>query len=85
MVCELLDPAATVGKLAVMGVAESCGVLGGAGGGVPVGGVPVADGVDPFTTPAHPLPIIDAASTTATTQNDILFRFDLLFFMVWQV
>jgi hypothetical protein len=41
MVCELLEPAATAGKLALMGVAKSCAcdVFG--------GGVPVPEGVDP--------------------------------------
>lgn len=41
IVCELLDPTATAGKLAIMGVAESCAC------GVAGGGVPVPEGVDP--------------------------------------
>jgi hypothetical protein len=41
MACELLEPAATAGKLAIMGVAESCAC------GVAGGGVPVPEGVDP--------------------------------------
>ena len=69
---------ATAGKLALVGVAESdcaCGV--GAG-------VPLPPAFDPLTTPAHPLPIIETASSTIVTkQFDILLTSDLWFFIVW--
>jgi hypothetical protein len=71
IVCELLDPAVTIGKLALIGVAESCacgvfvgvGVAGIAGA---VGTLLLAEGFDPITTPAQPLPISEPASTNAT-------------------
>jgi hypothetical protein len=71
MVCELLEPAATNGKLALIGVAESCacgvfvgvGVVGVAG---VVGTLLLAEGFDPITTPAQPFPTNEAASTSAT-------------------
>jgi hypothetical protein len=82
IVCELLAPVVTLGKVALSGVAESCGfgvvgggVLGGGvlGGGVLDGGVlpPLAAVFDPMTTPAHPLPSIEAASTSATSHFDL--------------
>jgi hypothetical protein len=84
MVCELLVPVVTPGKLALNGVAESCGVEGGGvGGGVGRGGVvlggcvvgggvlpPLAELFEPMTTPAHPLPSIDAASTRTVRDFD---------------
>jgi len=67
MVCEPVAPAVTLGKLALIGVAESCGCGVFVGGGVLGGGVlPLPEAFDPITTPAHPLPIIEAASTSAT-------------------
>jgi len=77
MVWELLAPVVTPGKLALRGVAESCacGVgVGGVGGGGVLGGcvvgggvvLPLAEVFDPMTTPAHPLPSIEAATTSAT-------------------
>ncbi|HXN51144.1 MAG TPA: hypothetical protein VN943_04345 [Candidatus Acidoferrum sp.] len=77
MVCELLEPIATPGKVALVGVAESwgCGVF--VGGGVPGAGVPLPpEELDPITTPAQPLPIIEVASTIATKHFDTLFRYD---------
>jgi hypothetical protein len=72
-VCELLEPAVTIGKVALIGVAESCacgcGLFVGGGVGVP----PLFDALDPTTTPAQPLPISQAASTTATRHFDVPF------------
>src|SRR5258707_7547793 len=69
IVCELLEPIATAGKLALVGVAASCGC------GVFVGGATGADllpeGLDPATTPAQPLPIIHAASNAVTRQLNV--------------
>jgi hypothetical protein len=67
IVCELLEPAVTIGKLALIGVAESCacGVFVGVGVG-DVGALLLAEGFDPITTPAQPLPINEAVSTSAT-------------------
>ena len=77
MVCEPLVPAATSGKLALIGVAESCGWGAFAGGGVPpVDFPPLPEEFDPITTPAQPLPISEAASTNATTQFDVLSMYD---------
>ena len=81
IVCELLEPTATAGKLALVGIAASCAC------GVFVGGATGA-GLLPeglATTPAQPLPIIHAASTTATRHFNALFTSDLWFFIVWQV
>jgi hypothetical protein len=89
IVCDPLDPVVMPGKLALSGVAESCGcgvVVGGGGGGGVVGGGVVGGGVvlgadvplplpvefDPMTTPAHPLPTIDAASNSASKHFDVL-------------
>jgi hypothetical protein len=69
---------ATAGKLALVGVAESCDCGVGAD-------VPLPPAFDPLTTPAHPLPIIEAASTIVTKQTDILFTSDLWSSIVWQV
>ena len=77
MVCEPLVPAATSGKLALIGVAESCGWGAFTGGGVPPGVFPpLPEEFDPMTTPAQPLPISEAASTNATTQFDVLLMDD---------
>ena len=78
MVCELLAPIVTLGKLALSGVAESCGcgVFVG-GGGVLGGGVLLLpEEFDPITTPAHPLPTIETASTSATIYFDVLLASD---------
>ena len=81
IVCEPLVPAVTNGKLAFIGVAESCGCgvfVEGVGGGPPAAGFPpLPDEFDPMTTPAQPLPTIEAASTSATTQFDALLTCDL--------
>jgi hypothetical protein len=71
---------ATAGKLALVGVAESCNCACGVGA-----GVPLAPAFDPLTTPAHPLPIIEAASAIATKQFDILLTSDLWSSIVRQV
>ncbi len=55
---------ATAGKLALVGVAESCDCACGVGA-----GVPLPPAFDPLTTPAHPLPIIEAASTIVTNSG----------------
>jgi hypothetical protein len=69
IVCEPLVPAVTVGKLALMGIAESCGWGVFVGGGVtPPEVPPLAVEFDPMTTPAQPLPISEAANTSATKQ-----------------
>jgi hypothetical protein len=83
IVCELLEPIATAGKLALVGVAASCGcgVFGGGATGAPL----LPEGLVPATTPAQPLPIIHAASTTATGHFHVRFPSDLWFFIVWQV
>jgi hypothetical protein len=84
IVCELLEPVATPGKLALMGVAESCGCgcacgcgcvgLGGAG----VLPAPLLPEVfDPITTPAHPLPSTEKASAAANSHLDSLRKSDL--------
>lgn len=54
-----------------MGVGVGGGGVGGGGvlGGCVVGGgvvLPLAEVFDPMTTPAHPLPSIEAATTSAT-------------------
>jgi hypothetical protein len=90
IVCDALNPVVTPGKLAVSGVAESCGcsvVVGGGGvvgGGVVDGGGVLGAGVplplpvelDPMTTPAHPLPTTDAASISASKHFDVFLAFD---------
>jgi hypothetical protein len=83
IVCELLEPIATAGKLALVGVAASCGC--GVFGGGATGAALLPEGLDPATTPAQPLPIIHAASTTATRHFHVRFPSDLWFFIVWQV
>jgi hypothetical protein len=67
-----------LGKLAVVGVAESCGWGVFVGGGVLGGGVPppLGEVFDPITTPAQPLPIIEAASTIANRYCEALFTPD---------
>ena len=78
MVCEPLTPIAMLGKLALVGVAESCGWGVFVGGGVLGGGVPLPLGevFDPITTPAQPLPIIEAASTIASRHCEVLLTPD---------
>lgn len=85
IVCELLEPMVTDGKLALAGVAESCAcaVL---GGGVFVGGGVLGPGVlfaaetlDPATSPAQPLLHKHAATATATRHFDIFCNSDLFF------
>ena len=64
IVCELLAPAVTMGKLALAGVAESCacGLLEG-GGVLGLGEPPLLDPFDPETIPAQPFPKTQAANT----------------------
>ena len=90
IVCDALDPVVTPGKLALSGVAESCGcgvVVGGGGvvgGGVVDGGGVLGAGVplplpvefDPMTTPAHPVPTTDAASISASKHFDAFLPSD---------
>jgi hypothetical protein len=77
IVCETLAPAVTPGKLALVGVAESCGWGVFVGGGVVDGGVLLLpEAFDPITTPAHPLTIIEAASTSTTRHFDVLLASD---------
>ena len=97
IVCELLDPVATPGKLALIGVAESwgCGCACGCGGcadgcaGFDGAGVlpdPLLPEVfDPITTPAHPLPSTEKASTVANSHFDSLPESDLRAAIVRQV
>jgi hypothetical protein len=87
MVCELVDPVATAGKLALMGIAESCGWgCGLAGNDVPDADAPLfPEGLDPITTPAQPLPTIEAAITIAFKHLEILFVSDLVSAIVGQV
>ena len=69
-----------------MGIAESwgCDVL--AGDDVPNAGVPVfAEGPDPITTPAQPLPVIEAAIIITINHLETLFVSDLLPVIVRQV
>jgi hypothetical protein len=61
MVCELFEPIATFGKLALAGLAESCAC--GVGVGV---GVPGDCGTLEVTKPAHPLVQLEAARTIIT-------------------
>src|SRR5260221_14386497 len=71
IVCELLEPIATAGKLALVGVAASCGC------GVFVGGATGAaflpQRLHPASTPPQPLPIIHAASTALTRNINVPF------------
>jgi hypothetical protein len=77
IVCETLAPAVTPGKLALAGVAESCGCGVFVGGGVLGGGVLLLpEAFEPITTPAHPLTIIEAASTSTTRHFDVLLASD---------
>jgi len=64
IVCELLEPALTLGKLALLGAAASCGC-----GVFPGGGVPALDPFDPITTPAQPFTIIEVANAITTRHN----------------
>src|SRR5258708_34023889 len=67
IVCEPLVPAVTVGKLALMGIAESCGWGVFVGGGVtPPEVPPLAVELDPSTTPPHPFPLTEQANNQAT-------------------
>jgi hypothetical protein len=69
-----------------VGVAESCACGVFAWGGVPGAGVPpLPDELDPITTPAQPLPIIEAASIVAIKHFDILLASDLFSAIVRQV
>lgn len=84
MVCELLEPMVTDGKLALAGVAESCacaalgdGVF--VGGGVLDPGVFAAETLDPATSPAQPPLHKHAATAMATRHFDIFCNSDLFF------
>jgi hypothetical protein len=73
-VCEPLAPVVTAGKLALVGIAESCGCGVVVGGGVLGGGVPLLpEELDPITTPAQPFPTSATARTNATRHFDALF------------
>jgi hypothetical protein len=77
IVCEPLAPVVTVGKLALVGIAESCGCGVFVGDGVPAAGVPLLpEELDPITTPAQPFPTSAAANTNATRHFDALFLSD---------
>ena len=77
-VCDPVAPMAVPGKLALVGVAESCGWGVFVGGGVVGGGLPVLpEELTPLITPAQPWPINEAASTSATMHLDALFVSDL--------
>jgi hypothetical protein len=89
IVWELVEPVGTPGKLAVIGVAASCGCCT-CGCGVFVGGgvalgEPLLPEFDPMTTPAQPLPSAAAASVTPNKHTDILLTSDLLSAIVRQV
>lgn len=82
IVCELLEPVDTLGKLALIGVAASCGCGWVCGCGVWGGGVTFVDPLpldplEPITTPAQPLPSTDKASTTPNKHFDVLCTSDL--------
>jgi hypothetical protein len=83
-VCELLEPIATLGKLALIGAAASCGCGVFVGG---VGGPPLPFPAEfvPATTPAHPFAIKAVASTIATKHLDTFCVSDLWFPIVWPV
>ena len=77
IVCDNVAPGVTLGKLALIGVAKSCGCGVFVGGGVLGGGVLLLPDVfDPITTPAHPLPTIEAASTSTARTCDLLLASD---------
>jgi hypothetical protein len=84
IVCELLEPVATAGKLALMGVAASCACTCGCG---VFGGVELGDPLlpDPITTPAQPLLSTAAASAAVNKHTDALLTSDLLSAIVRQV
>jgi hypothetical protein len=64
IVCELLEPTLTFGKLALLGAAASCGC-----GVFPGGAVPALDPFDPITTPAQPFVTIEVASAITARHN----------------
>ena len=68
-----------------MGIAESCGC--GWGWGLAGNDVPplFPEGLDPITTPAQPLPTIEAVITIAIKHLEVLFVPDLLSAIVRQV
>jgi hypothetical protein len=70
-----------------MGIAESCGWgCGLAGNDVPDADAPLfPEGLDPITTPAQPLPTIEAAITIAIKHLEILFVSDLVSAIVGKV
>jgi hypothetical protein len=87
MVCELLEPVATAEKLALIGVAESCGCACGwgvFGGGVVFDPLP-PEAFDPITTPAQPFPSTAVASIIPNRHTEALRRSDLLSAIVRQV
>lgn len=88
IVCELLEPVATPGKLALVGVAESCGWTCGCGCGVfgsGAVGAALLEALDGVTTPAQPLLKTAAARTTPKTHFDTLLTSDRLSAIVGQV
>ena len=68
IVCELLDPVATFGKLALLGVAASAGCVVDPGAGE---GFPEA-WLDAVTNPAHPLPIPHTNSASIALRTILL-------------
>ena len=69
-----------------MGIAESCGWgCGLAGNDAPADTPLFPDGLDPITTPAQPLPVIEAAITIAIKHLGALFVSDLVSAIVRQV
>jgi len=82
IVCELLDPVATFGKLALLGLAASCAcpVLLAVGAlGLPAGWLEDLDGaLEAPTTPAHPLSPSNA-TLAATRAIFAVARYDLIF------
>ncbi len=80
IVCELVVPTVTIGKLALVGVAESCPCCAFVGAGPVSVGPPLpadaAEWFDPMTTPAQPLPINEAVSTSATALRFVLITSD---------
>jgi hypothetical protein len=69
-----------------MGIAESCGWGCGLAGNDAPGDAPLfPEGLDPITTPAQPLPVIEAAIIIAINHLETLFVSDLLPAIVRQV
>jgi hypothetical protein len=72
IVCEPLAPVVTAGKLALIGIAESCACGVFVGGGA-LGAPLLPEELDPITTPAQPFPTSAAASSNASKHFGALF------------